>query len=280
MIAPFRTKLNAFAVGCMLVFSPVAAPAQDADAATLFQTLRLPEIIAIMREEGLDYAEQIGNDLFGNAPPANWSSAVDRIYDAQRMEARVQSALEEAAAEIELGPIIAFFSAEPGAGFLELELSARRALLDDDVEQMAKETAAAALADGGALVTQVERFVAANDLVETNLVGALNSTYAFFTGLMEGGGFPAEMTESDILADVWGQEDQIRASTEEWIYAFLLMAYGPADAGDIEAYIAFSESEAGQTANRLVFGAFDGMFEEISRALGQTASRFMMIEDL
>ncbi len=189
-------------------------------------------------------------------------------------------ALAAATAGQDIGPILAFFTSEPGSTFIDLEVSARQAMLDPEVEQMAKEAAAVAMADESPLYAQIERFVAANDLVETNVVAAMNSTYAFYLGLMDGGAFPAEMTESDILGDVWAQEPMIRANTEEWVYSFLLMAYGPLSPEDMEAYIAFSETDAGRAANRAIFAAFDGMFEEISLALGRAAARYMATEEL
>lgn len=268
------------AMALALLVAPQGAAAQTADVDALYEALALDEIVEIMREEGMAYGAQIGADMFGGTPPADWDAIVSRIYDTERMESEVRAALETATAGMDLGPVVDFFTTEPGAGFIDLEVSARRAMLDEEVEQMAKEAAAVAMADQTPLFSQVERFVAANDLVETNVVGALNSTYAFYLGLMDGGGFPADMTESDMLADVWSQEPSIRANTEEWVYSFLVMAYGPAAPEDLEAYIAFSESEAGRAANRVVFGAFDGMFEGISLALGRAASRFMATQEL
>jgi hypothetical protein len=259
---------------------PVVAPAEGTDAAALFEALRLPEMMEIMRDEGLEYGEEIGVNLFGGIPPTDWMLAVDKIYDAGRMEEQVMAALQEAAADVDLEPIVTFFTTAPGATFIDLEVAARRALLDDDVEQMAKEAAAVAMADGSPLVEQVRRFVGANDYVESNVVAAMNSSYAFYLGLMDGGGFPAQMTEQDILADVWAQEAMIRANTEEWIYSFLLMAYGPVPPGDLETYIAFSESPEGRAANRIVFSAFDGVFEDMSLALGRVAARFMATQEL
>jgi hypothetical protein len=272
-----RLSLASLAV----VIAPLALPAQEAPAPdALFDALRLTEMVGIMREEGLAYGAEIGSDLFGGAPPANWETTVSDIYDPARLEAQVRQALAEATAEMDTGPIVAFFTTAPGSTFIEMEVSARRALLDEEVEQMAKEQAAVAMVDQTPLFQQVSRFVEVNDLVETNVVAAMNSTYAFYLGLMDGGAFPPDMTESDMLGDVWEQEAMIRANTEEWVYSFLLMAYGPLPPEDLEAYIAFSETDAGRAANRAVFGAFDGMFEDISLALGRAAARYMATEEL
>lgn len=275
-----RLSLSVLATG--LILGPLSVSAQEAgpDVQALFEALRLSDIVQVMRDEGIAYGDEIGADLFGSSPPADWQETVAEIYDPARLEPQVLDALAVATAGQDIGPILDFFTQAPGSTFIDLEVSARQAMLDPEVEQMAKEAAAVAMADESPLFAQVQRFVAVNDLVETNVVAAMNSTYAFYLGLMDGGAFPAEMTESDILGDVWAQEPMIRANTEEWVYSFLLMAYGPLSPEDMEAYIAFSETDAGRAANRAIFAAFDGMFEEISLALGRAAARYMATEEL
>lgn len=280
MTRPFTQTAGAVAIVAGCFAWPACGAAQEADSSALFDVLRLSEVVAVMRDEGLDSAAQTGADLFGGTAPAEWMSAVEAIYDTARMEREVRAALEETTAGADLGPVIAFFAAEPGAEFIELELAARRSLLDEEVERMAEEAAAVAMAEKTPLLAQVERFVTVNDLIETNVVAAMNSSYTFTLGLMDGGALPEGLVQDDILADIWGQEDQFRATTQEWLYSFLLLAYGPAAPEDVEAYIAFSETEAGQAANRAVFGAFDGLFEDISYALGQAAARLLTSQQL
>jgi len=126
----------------------------------------------------------------------------------------------------------------------------------------------------------VEQFVDANDLVETNVVGAMNANFAFYLGLLDGGAFPQELTVDQILADVWSQEDDIRKNTYEWVYSYLLLAYQPLSDADLQTYIAFSESDEGQAMNTALFAAFDEMYEGISRALGLASSEYMSGQDL
>jgi hypothetical protein len=259
---------------------PQTMPAQEADAAVLFDILRLSEVVEIMREEGLETATETGEGFFGGSVPADWTEAIERIYDADRMEQQVQLAMAQATDDLDLGPIVAFFISGPGAGFIELEIAARRAMLDDEVEQMAKEAAAMAMAEKTPLYEQVRRFVEVNDLIETNVAAGMNSSYAFILGLMDGGALEGEVTEEDVLRDIWAQEPELRAATEEWLYSFLVMAYGPAAPDDLETYIAFSASPAGRAANRAVFDAFDDVFDGISFALGRTASQFLSSQPL
>lgn len=259
---------------------PLAAQeaAQGADA--LFDLMGLPEIVAVMREEGMTHGEDIGIDLFGGSPTGAWMQQLEVIYDAARMEDTLRSDFTAALEGVELDSIQAFYASETGQQVVSLEVAARRALLDPEVEEASREAAVVAMTEGEPRVAQVERFIDANDLVEANVVGAMNSNYAFYMGLMDGGAMPGQMTEEQVLSDVWSQEPEIRQSSTEWLYSFLLMAYAPLDDAQMEAYIAFSESEPGQELNQALFDAFDRMFVDISRALGLAAAEAMTVQEL
>ncbi|MCA1777118.1 MAG: hypothetical protein LC676_16345 [Loktanella sp.] len=99
-------------------------------------------------------------------------------------------------------------------------------------------------------------------------------------GPVDGGGFPQGLGEEDVLADVWNQEPEIRSNTREWMSSFLLMAYAPLSDEELDDYIAFSQTDAGQDLNRLLFGGFDPLFVDISRELGLASSRYMQGADL
>jgi hypothetical protein len=262
---------------------PTAAQQQASErtqVTELFEALGLPEMIAVMGEEGIGYGETIAADLFGSQPGADWEAMVGAIYDAAVMREAVETAMASALDEADLQPMLDFFQSDTGRNIVALEVAARRALLDDAVEEASKAAAAIARADATARFGQVERFVEINDLIEANVVGALNSNYAFYIGLQEGGAFPQALPEDEILADVWAQEAEIRESTTEWVYSFLMMAYQPLGDAEMEAYIAFSQTGAGQRLNRAMFSAFDEVFNDISLTLGRAASRFMIGQEL
>ncbi len=268
--------------GALALAATLATPlaAQEAGGVDeLYDALRIDELIAVMGEEGLAYGETIATDMLGGAD-ADWDAVVADLYAPGRLEAAVRAGLESALAEADLAPAIAFFTSEPGQTFVTLEIAARRALLDDEVEQAAKEAAALAMADGTPRFRILERFVAANDLIETNITGSMNANFAFFGGLGAGGALPDGATEDQLLSDLWAQEPGIRADTVEWIYTFLLLAYSPASDADLEAYIAFSETQSGRQVNHGLFTAFDQVFVAISHALGLAAARQMQTEQL
>ena len=274
--------IRAAALSLTLLSTPLAATAQAAlqsPAETLFDALNLPEILEIMQEEGLSYADQIQADLFPGQGTEDWPDKVAAIYDIDRMRSEVITALQTELEGVDIAPMIDFFGTEPGLTIISLEASGRGALLDEDVEAAANEAAAMAMADETERYRMIRDFVEANDLIDTNVTGAMNSNYAFFMGLVEGGAFPFQMTEDQMLRDVWAQEPEIRRNTTEWVYSFLLMAYQPLSDEDLQAYIDFSLTEAGQQMNRALFAAFDDMFDRVSYSLGAGAAVFMAGEE-
>ena len=257
------------------IWGGASVAADDAEAEVLFEALGLPDIIEIMREEGIEYGAQIGADLFPSRTGPSWSAAVETIYDAEAMNTSVKSAFVASLEGDDVATMTSFFTSDIGRDFVKLEISARRALLDDDVDAASKELALIAKTDATPRYQLVDKFIQTNDLIETNVVGALNSNFAFYTGLMDGGAFDEVLTQEQILADVWDQEDDIRANTTEWIFSFLLLAYDPVEDADLEAYIAFSQTEPGKQLNNTLFAAFDDYFESISHKLGFEAARTM-----
>lgn len=263
--------------------APDPVPAQTVETASrLSGMLMIPEVIAVMREEGLEYGESIEADLFPGRGGTTWDQSVDLIYDAATMQRRFDAVV---AAELErdasFAPAIeAFFAADLGQRILTLEIEARRALMDEAVEEAAQLRAEEMAAADEPRMAALRRFAEINDLVESNVQGALNANLAFYRGMTEGGAFGDDMTEDQMLADVWGQEAEIRIETEDWLYPFLALAYGPLPDADLDAYTAFSETPEGQRMNAVLFAAFDAVFVAISRDLGRAAAKQMLGEDI
>lgn len=252
------------------------------EVAELMETMRITDIVALLREEGIDYGRTLEEDNFPGAGGAGWQATVAMIYDGARMEAAfgtsLSAALEGEGAAIEAARD--FFASELGQKVLDLEIEARRALLDDATEEAAKVAWEEMAAEGGQRVDLLEAFVTANDLVESNVMGALNSNLAFYQGMAEGGAFGDKMTEEQMLSDTWAQEGEIRASTEGWIYPYLALAYGPLTDAELQQYIDYSRSPAGQVLNAALFSAFDDVFSPVSRALGLAMARQMQGQDI
>lgn len=258
-------------------FAPMARAAGE-DLAALIDALRIDDTVEIMRKEGLRYGSELGGEMLPGVNPQTWSDQVARIYDTDKMARVVTQGFETALEGEEISELVAFFTSETGQEIVALELSAREAFLNDDTEMAAMDAYEIARDDNTALFQQVETLIADSDLVEYNVMGALNSNLMFYRGLADGGAF--EMSEDDMLADVWSQEGEIRDDSEGWLGAFLLLAYQPLEEKELAAYAEFYRSDQGRVLNAAIFEAYDQMYEELSYLLGQAVAQQMRSQDL
>ncbi len=250
--------------------------------AALAATLQVADLMGVLRDEGLAYAETLDEDLFPDRGGEDWLAKARAVYDRDAMEARFMAALSRAMQgdDASIAASATFFAAPLGQRILTLELEARRALMDSGVEEAARARVEAMRAEDDPRLADLQRFVEANDLIEANVQGALNANLAFYQGMVEAGSFDGAVDEQQMLTDVWSQEDEVRAETEVWLYAYLAMAYGALSQDDLQAYIDFSLSAGGQKLNAALFVAFDAVFVDLSRNLGRAAALQMQGQDI
>ncbi len=265
-----------------VVMSVGSAAAERAERfSTMVDVLMLGDVIAIMHEEGVDYALGLESEMFPGRGGQAWADSVTDLYDRDMMEAVfVERLAQEFSDPAQIDAVIDFFGEGRGQRILELEVTARRAMLDESVDEAARERWEELRVTGDPLLERLRDFAEANELIESNVAGAMNSNFAFYFGLIDGGAMGYDMTEDQVLADVWGQEEAIRIETETWLYSYLTLAYQPLDPDDLEAYTAFSLTPEGRALNHALFAAFDTLFTGISRNLGLAAARHMSGQDI
>lgn len=286
-------KMRALLIVVALFGAPLAAPGAQAQTeiqgdtlvgeriAALADVLMIGQVLDVMREEGIASGSDMADEMFAGQGGAGWQGMVALIYDPETMRRRFDAAFAEALqGSSEVDAIAAFFAAETGQRLLRLEIEARRALLDPDVEAAAKLAYADMQAQRDPRLAALRAFVATNDLIESNVMGALNANLAFYQGLAGAGAFADAMPEDQMLAEVWATEPEVRAETEDWLYPFLVLAYKPLSAAELQAYQDFSESPAGQAVNGALFAAFDAVFVALSKDLGRAAARQMQGQEL
>lgn len=272
---------HVIAVASLVVLGALpASAASRAEVDELIGLLGLSDIIEIMADEGEGYGDDLRKELLGDTSSAQWDQLIATLYAPEAMMEIFRTTFEPLMADASAKPLLDFFGSDLGQRIISAEISARSALLDDDIEEAAGERLARMRDEGDARLELLEDYVETNDLIENNVVGALNSSYAFYSGLASGDAFAGTLTEDQILTDVWSQEEDVRVDTVEWIYAYLAMAYGPFDDAELTAYIDLSKSEDGQTLNRALFDAFDDMYVAISEGLGRGAAQLMVGEEL
>jgi len=207
---------------------------------------------------------------------------VSAIYDATALHDGFVATLDAELAQDPdtLAAILAFYRTDLGQRVAGLETDARKAFLDVAQEEAARVAAEDRFADRDPRVKQIDRLIAAGDMVEMNVAGALSGNLAFMTGMSETGAYGSVLPAEDMMADVWGQEDQIRADTSSWLQAYLGLAYAPLSEAELDAYIDFLESPAGRRLNAALFIAFDTSFRQISYRLGRAAGLASLGRDI
>ncbi len=235
------------------VLAVMAAPglAQQATPADVAAVLRIPETIDVMRDEGLAYGTDTSkpSSFPGRAAAAGrglspWSMTATRWSAASSR--RWTERLDAPGAKLD--EITAFFGLRAASASSSWNSSARRALLDQSVEEAAQVAVQELQADGDPRFELLERFAEANDLVEENVSGALNANLAFYRGMADGGAFAGARAQrgGDAVRRSGRRRPTSATRRCPGSTPYLMLAYEPLSDEDMEATFAFSESEAGR----------------------------------
>lgn len=277
--AAVHLRLALVLIGLTLFSAPAFA---DARMTVLVDVLKLAEAAQILRDEGLEHAADLNADMLDGKGGAGWQMQSAAIYDAGPMVESVRAALAD---ELQgpdhaetLETIIDFFASDLGAKIVTLENSARIAIQDSEVEAAARARYAALQGSDDARFAMITAFVESGDMINRNVTAAMNSNYQFLRGLAEGDA--VEMTEDEILQSVGSEIDAITEDTVAWLYGYLLLAYHPLNDDELQIYLAFSQTDAGQTLNRGLFDGFGKAYEDISYALGRAVALNMTAQEL
>lgn len=271
-----RVFIGAFVVWCAGMVAVIAEPGPMA--VRLMQALRFDSTLAVMRLEGLKYGQELGRDMLPDGGGPAWAAQVAALYDPEKMAILVSHEFCATLHDGQASPLIAFFSSDLGQKIIAGELRARREFLDSTTEEAARQRLAGMDPTRDPRLAEISAYMAVNDLVEYNVVGAMNSSYRFYSGLSRGGFLP--LSEADIVADTWAMEQATREDTEGWLLAYLSEAYRDLTLDELRAYTELSASPEGQVLNRALFAGFDRLYEELSLALGLALADVSRGEDI
>lgn len=267
--------INAIMASGFMLIILVAAPLQANDDNPLSRAYHFPELFEVMAEESQQALGSDGATPLDMAELAEWRAELRALYDPVRMEARFIKTLEDTLADQPdvRSDALDFARSDLGARILQLELSARQALLDTEIDDLAREALLrarnAAPGDTSARrLARVRARIDANDLIELNVSLGMNTSFAYYMGMFREGAVFGLNTE-DLLQLVQAQEYDIRRDVTDWIESYFLMAYRPLTDEELEAYIAYCQTAKGDAFNQAMFRAFDDLFVELSGAVGQ-----------
>lgn len=246
------------------------------DTRRLIELLRLGDVVHLMRQEGLIFGAELGQELLPKALVGQWAARVSDLYDTDKMEQVVEAGFGEVLQHVDCAKIIAFYDSALGQRIVSGEVSAREAFLDKPTEDAAR----ARVSDRtvNARLTQIGLFIETNDLVEYNVAGALNANYMFYRGLTQGG--MIQMSDAEILAEAWAEEDATREDSISWLYAYLDEAYAELSLEELKTLTDFAATPEGQALNRALFQGFDRMYAQLSLGLGLAIASLGQYEEL
>lgn len=267
-------RVAGLACAAALWVLPVAA---DEGIDRLTQALRLDDVVEILRSEGLEFGETLDQDMLAGEGGSLFAQRVSDIYAAGRMTETMTDALRDNMTPEQISQSAGFFETDLGQAIISLENSARRAISDETIEDMAR-AEFENLGEDHPRVALISEYIEVNDLIEQNVHGTLSSDYSFYRGLAAGNGVPRD--DDTMLAGLLEGRDQTREETRDWLFGFLTMAYQPLSDAELGENIAFSRTGAGQALNAALFVAFDILYDDISYELGLAVAQAMTASDL
>lgn len=267
-------RILAAALGLWLCAqAALAAPAVQ----RLSELVHLGEVITILREEGIAQGRELDAEFLNGRGGGHFEAQVADIFNETRMRETVEQAIGARLTASDLRACIAFYETGPGRRISSLELSARRAMSDPDIEAAARERARATPADDP-LRRQVMAYLDITDAVVRNVTGAQSSGYAFYRGLAAGGGTDGD--DQAYLNRMHHEAGSLSADELEWALRFHLLAYAPLTPEEIRANIDFFATPAGTALNDALFDGFEGMYEALYFRLGVAVAQAMRAADL
>ncbi|WP_195820305.1 DUF2059 domain-containing protein [Roseobacter sp. MH60115] len=251
-------------------FCLTAAPLwADARVTVLMDALRVPELVDALRTEGLSDAEGLNDDMLNGQGGAFWQEQVSQLYAPNAIEDSFYTALKTGMDPEALDVAVQFFDSLRGQRITALEIAARRAMMDPSVEETAAD-AFADLPEDDPHRRLLTAFIAANGFLDLNVALTMSASYQFSRGLADGG--LLQMTEDQILAQVWESEQTLRTEAQSWLHGYFLLAQQPLEISDLEAYEAFSRSPAGKQLNAALFKGYENVFTDIAYGLGRAVA--------
>ena len=265
---------------CLSLGTVHQVSAENAQLEPIWDAMKLGEFINLLSIEGKAEAKGLERSMFKSSPGRDWEEAVSTIYTVGGMSGKFRAALSKALDKRLIPNALKFYQSDFGQEVIELELSARQSLLDPDIETVAIEAHLEAIETDRDRLELIERFSDANDLVENNVMGAMNGNYAFLSSLADRGQGPFAQDRSAILSVIWSQESEIRDETVQWLHSYYYFAFGPLTDDRLEALIQASGEADHRRLNSALFEAFDVLLVGIANELGAAAAQVLSADEL
>jgi len=241
----------------------LASPQTD----QLVDAMGIPALIEAFSADGIENGTAVDNGILNGQGGNVWAETVRRLYDPARLEEEIRGAFAENLDEQVAAQALLFFESDIGVQIIDLEVQARQAMLDPELEAAAK----AAPSANSAAITE---FLEARDLVERNTDAAMTAQTAFFAGMAE--------TSPQFVAPPETDEQRavMQVETERWLRGYYALAQSPLSEDDVAIYTAFWDTEVAMEIDDVLFDAFATSYATLSFGLGQAAGHLLPQNDL
>ncbi len=250
-----------------LILIPCQLFAAEADDDYLLSLVRIDEMVDVVREEGLSEYQGMPFDFFGGDFGNIWTDGLDRVFNEIELTNSIEQDFLNVIGETPRADIVSFLESDAWQVAVDYELKGRIAMLDPGVSDAAMTAYWNSFEKNTRRIQDITDLIETGDLINSNVVGAMNSMYEFNLGMISEG-LDLGMSEDDILVQIWSEEDSLRFDISEWIYSFLLLAYDPLETDLLQEQIEFFKTSEGKRFNRALIESFDRAYSRISFELG------------
>lgn len=280
MIATIFAKMSTTAsqVVFAAALSGVCATAgQAADVQALYDALRLDEIADIIHQEGIEQIDVYAENYVGPRSASQFAQQAQSIFARDDIQSTLLQGLETLDPD-HMATALEYFTSAQGALFAGLETTARAAISDDAVEEQAKQMVTQAQDSDPSRIALLEQSIETLKMVDYNIQAAQESQYSFLIELAQAE--VIDFSQGEILALIAEDQGALTEMVQEWLLAFTYMAYSPVSDDDLQGYIDFQSSDAGQALNQSLFDAFRVMDVAQSQKMGRLVASFMAAQEL
>ena len=244
----------------------------------LYDALHMDRINEIIRLEGIQDAEGTGEAYLPPNSVDRFVAQAKSVYQLEAMERDFKRLLTQNLSIPDANKILLFYQKPLGKVASELEVSARIAISDKHIEEMAKIKLKEAVKSKDKRLDEIESVIKTLELVEQNLIGAYAAQFAFMYELSKLG--VIELSKQEMIDLITNDEEKLKSEILEWLMAFSHMAYAPMSDKEFSDYSDFSKSELGIALNTALFSVYNEMAKDQSQRLASILGEFMKSEDL
>lgn len=259
------------------LWSTVAAAAPQ-HVRALYDALYLDVLVDVIVAEGQDQIRETADMYLSERSSDPFITQAGAFYAPDTIKAKLIAGLDDGMTDAQVDLALAFFTSDLGCLAAELEASARVAISDPAVEDDAMAAAARARRDADPRIAQLQSFMTDMDLVDLNLAGAMTAQYHFLMPLIEVDRLG--LSQAEIFALIEESRREVTTSIQEWLIAFLYMAYRPLSDDQLAMYLQYQTSQNGHALNQALFDMFNAIDRDASAFMGTALAQALQSQEL